>query len=253
MLTVGSLFSGIGGLDLGLERAGMEIIWQSEIDPYPSQILAKHWPKVPNYGDIKRIEWANLVRPNVICGGYPCQPFSLAGNRAGTDDPRHLWPWVREAIRELRPDYAILENVRGHLSMGFGAVMGDLADLGYDAEWQLLPASGLGAPHERQRVIIVAYPNDARGGTPRGILNGFWTAFIEGREEFPLNGFSGHRTPQKLKHWKPGTGWRTEPQLGRMAHGVSHRMDRIKSLGNAVVPEVAEFVGRLVVNDYLYN
>jgi DNA (cytosine-5)-methyltransferase 1 len=107
-LTVGSLFSGIGGLDLGLERAGMNVIWQSEIDPYASRVLKKHWPEVPNYGDIKTINWGDIVRPDVICGGYPCQPFSTAGKRKGTDDPRHLWPWVRQAISELRPRYAIL-------------------------------------------------------------------------------------------------------------------------------------------------
>jgi DNA (cytosine-5)-methyltransferase 1 len=101
VLTVGSLFSGIGGLDLGLERAGMEVIWQSEIDPYASKVLAKHWPKVPNYGDIKTINWGDVVRPDVICGGYPCQPSQQQARRNGSDDPRHLWPWVREAISEL--------------------------------------------------------------------------------------------------------------------------------------------------------
>jgi len=124
-LTVGSLFSGIGGLDLGLERAGMNVIWQSEIDPYASRVLAKHWPEVPNHGNIKNIRWGEIVSPDVICGGYPCQPFSTAGKRQGTDDPRHLWPWVREAISELRPRYAILENVRGHVSLGLSTVLGE--------------------------------------------------------------------------------------------------------------------------------
>ena len=130
MLTVGSLFSGIGGLDLGLERAGMQVIWQSEIDPYACKVLSKHWPKVPNHGDIKAINWGNIVRPDVICGGYPCQPFSTAGKRNGADDPRHLWPWVREAISQLRPKYAILENVRGHITLGLSEVLGDLASNG---------------------------------------------------------------------------------------------------------------------------
>lgn len=165
MLTIGSLFSGIGGLDLGLERAGMEVIWQSEIDPYGCRVLKKHWPAVVNHGNIKEINWGNVVRPDIICGGYPCQPFSTAGKRNGTDDPRHLWPWVREAISELRPKYAILENVRGHVSLGLNVVLGEMASIGYDAEWQIVSAASVGAPHRRDRVIIVAYPN---GETPQG-------------------------------------------------------------------------------------
>ena len=161
-LTVGSLFSGIGGLDLGLERAGMEVIWQSEIDPYGCRVLKKHWPEVVNHGNIKEIKWGDVVRPDIICGGYPCQPFSTAGKRNGTDDPRHLWPWVREAISELRPKYAILENVRGHVSLGLNVVLGEMASIGYDAEWQIVSAASVGAPHRRDRVIIVAYPNGGR-------------------------------------------------------------------------------------------
>jgi DNA (cytosine-5)-methyltransferase 1 len=141
-LTVGSLFSGIGGLDLGLERAGMEVIWQSEIDPYCNKVLKKHWPEVINHGNIKDIDWGTVKRPDIVCGGYPCQPFSTAGKRKGTDDPRHLWPWVRDAISALRPKYAILENVRGHLSMGGLQVIGELAEIGYDAEWRVVSAAG---------------------------------------------------------------------------------------------------------------
>ena len=161
-LTVGSLFSGIGGLDLGLERAGMRVIWQSEIDPYATRVLAKHWPEVPNLGDIKRINFADVVRPDVICGGYPCQPFSTAGKRQGEEDPRHLWPWVREAIRVLRPRYAILENVRGHLSLGGTTVISEIAALGYSAEWRIVSAASVGANHRRDRVVIVAYTDSSR-------------------------------------------------------------------------------------------
>jgi DNA (cytosine-5)-methyltransferase 1 len=160
-LTVGSLFSGIGGLDLGLERAGMKVIWQSEIDPYACKVLKKHWPEVPNHGDIKQIDWRAVEPVDVICGGYPCQPFSLAGQRKGTDDPRHLWPWVRTAISELRPRYAILENVRGHLTMGGTQVIGELAEIGYDAEWRVVSAAGWVRPIRRERIIIiVAYPTE---------------------------------------------------------------------------------------------
>jgi DNA (cytosine-5)-methyltransferase 1 len=145
MLTVGSLFSGIGGLDLGLERAGMTVKWQSEIDPYACRVLKKHWPHVPNLGNIKEINWKEVEKVDVICGGYPCQPFSTAGKRNGEEDPRHLWPWVREAISELRPQYAILENVRGHLSLGGLSVIGELASIGYDAEWRVISAASVGA------------------------------------------------------------------------------------------------------------
>ena len=145
-LTVGSLFSGIGGLDLGLERAGMRVIWQSEIDPYASRVLAKHWPTVPNLGDITKVDWDHVERPDLVCGGYPCQPFSLAGTRQGESDPRHLWPHMRDAIRRLRPRWALLENVPGHLSLGFGRVLGDLADFGYDCEWDCIPAAACRCP-----------------------------------------------------------------------------------------------------------
>ncbi len=168
-MRVGSLFSGIGGLDLGLERAGMEVIWQSEIDAYASRVLAKHWPHVPNLGDVKTIDWSTVERPDLICGGYPCQPFSLAGGRKGTDDPRHLWPYFADALRVLRPEWALLENVPGHLSLGFGDVQSDLAELGYDTEWECIPAAAVGAPHLRWRIFVVAH---AQGHSRRGVARG---------------------------------------------------------------------------------
>ena len=181
-LTVGSLFSGIGGLDLGLERAGMEVIWQSEIDPYACKVLSKHWPEVVNHGNIKEINWQEVERPDVICGGYPCQPFSTAGKRRGEEDPRHLWPWVREAISQLRPRYAILENVRGHLSMGGLSVIAELATIGYDAEWRVVSAASVGANHRRDRIVIVAYPNNTGNRTPRCNTDADGTAFEQGRQ-----------------------------------------------------------------------
>jgi len=239
-LTVGSLFSGIGGLDLGLERAGMKVIWQAEIDLYCNKVLKKHWPEVPNHGNIKDIKWGTVERPNVICGGYPCQPFSTAGKRHGTDDPRHLWPWVRTAISELRPDYAILENVPGHLTLGGTAVIGDLAKIGYDAEWRVISAAGLGAPHKRNRLIIVAYPNGCKLGyfnnsRSNTATNDKWPKiFVANSSSRSTSGTNSH--------------WTLEPNVGRVANGVSDRVDKLKGLGNAVVPQVAEYVGRLIVN-----
>ena len=326
-LTVGSLFSGIGGLDLGLERAGMKVIWQSEINPYANQVLAKHWPTIPNYGDIKNIDWTQLERPDVISGGYPCQPFSQAGHRKGEEDPRHLWPWVRDAISALRPRYAIMENVRGHLSLGGTTVLADLAAIGYDAEWDIISAQSVGANHRRDRIFIVAYPNgsnsaDGRqrenvpredpsggddrsgsgsdfgevsvGGTGQGAGNVAYPSrqFGDGVNDHPGNSarpetppeFRNRRRSQNVAYpnntWNDdgdtggeraqvlterrrvfnetiassraeqyGLNWVSEPDVGRVADGVPRRVDRLKCLGNAVVPQVAEYVGRLVMED----
>ena len=288
-LTVGSLFSGIGGIDLGLERAGHKVIWQSEIDPYACKVLQKHWPKVTNHGDIKKIDWATVERPDIICGGYPCQPFSTAGKRQGANDPRHLWPWVRQAISEVRPRYAMLENVRGHLSLGGVQVVGELAKIGYDAEWRIISAAGVGAPHRRDRIIIVAYPNSAprqqqrkrqvsKSNTQRrskdvadtngerleaqrakqqttGLGRGSKTVANTDSEGLNSNGqpvrqattypvFSSRDTHTRRHNF--AAFWETEPNVGRMAHGVSNRVDRLRGLGNAVMPQVAELVGRLI-------
>ncbi len=274
MLTVGSLFSGIGGLDLGLERAGMKIIWQSEIDPYCNKVLKKHWPEVPNYGNIKEIDWSRVPRPDVICGGYPCQPFSTAGKRRGTDDPRHLWPWVRDAISNLRPRYAILENVRGHLSMGGLQVIGELAEVGYNAEWRVVSAAGMGAPHRRDRIIIVAYPNNTGKRTPGGNMEqqgetgstqrgNSWNEL--GRRGANVADTNSGRREQcqpetKPLSWTSGSSkrdyanwWQVEPDVGRVVNGVSARVDRLRGLGNAVVPQVAEYIGRLVMAAELNN
>lgn len=232
-LTVGSLFSGIGGLDLGLERAGMKVIWQSEIDEYASKVLAKHWPGVPNHGDIKKIRWSDVQPVDVICGGYPCQPFSLAGKRAGTEDPRHLWPYVRDAISELQPRYAILENVRGHLSMGGTTVIGDLAAIGYNAEWRVISAASVGAHHRRDRLFIVAYPVGTSVEEPQVVVAQTRLQAQHGR----------NATRNGIPEWPTN-----EPCLVGMAYGVSEWVDRSKALGNAVVPQVAEVIGRMVMS-----
>lgn len=155
-MRIGSLFSGYGGLDMALDG---DLAWYSEIEPAACTVLAAHHPGVPNLGDVKGVDWSQVEPVDVITGGYPCQPFSNAGMRKGKDDPRHLWPYVADAIGALRPRYAVLENVRGHLSLGLADVIGDLAGLGYDAQWGVVRASDAGAAHNRARVFIVAYPN----------------------------------------------------------------------------------------------
>lgn len=159
MLTVGSLFSGIGGIDLGLERAGMKVRWQVEIDEWCRAVLAKHWPDVERFADVKEVGAHNLAYVDVIAGGFPCQDLSYAGKGAGLAGERSgLWYEYARIVRELRPRYVLVENVPGLLARGMGVVLGDLAACGYDAEWDCIPAAAVGAPHRRDRVWIIAYP-----------------------------------------------------------------------------------------------
>jgi DNA (cytosine-5)-methyltransferase 1 len=166
-LRVGSLFTGYGGLDIAV---GGDLAWYAEIEPAACQVLAHHYPGVVNLGDITAIDWADVEHVDVITGGYPCQPFSHAGNRKGKNDVRHLWPNVLDAIRAIRPRYAIMENVSGHLTLGFADVLADLAEIGWSCEWGTYRASDVGAPHRRERIFIVAInpDNDGRSATERG-------------------------------------------------------------------------------------
>ena len=138
-----------------------EMVWCAEVDKYASQLIKERFNK-PNHGDIKAINWDEVEPIDVLTAGYPCQPFSHAGYRKGTDDERHLWPYIKEAISSLRPGYVVLENVRGHLSLGFDQVLLDLTEIGYDACWQIVRASDVGAPHQRARLFILAYPISSR-------------------------------------------------------------------------------------------
>ncbi len=158
-MKVGSLFTGYGGLDIAV---GGDLAWYAEIEPAACQVLAHHYPNVPNLGDITKIDWSQVEPVDVITGGYPCQPFSHAGNRKGKNDVRHLWPNVLDAIRAIRPRYAIMENVSGHLTLGFADVLADLAEIGWACEWGTYRASDVGAPHRRERIFIVAHTESQR-------------------------------------------------------------------------------------------
>lgn len=170
-LTALSLFSGIGGMDLGFEQEGFDIRGQVEIDPLCSAVLARHWPNVPRHNDVRTFDWwhNSLGSPpfDVIFGGFPCQPFSHAGARRGTDDDRWLWPYFYDAIRLVEPRYVVIENVPGLRTISNGSVfkriLWDLADSGYDAVWSCVSASSLGYPHERLRIFVVAYPHGVLG------------------------------------------------------------------------------------------
>jgi DNA (cytosine-5)-methyltransferase 1 len=154
----GSLFTGIGGMDKGLEDAGWECAFQIEINPYCTAILEKHWPNVPRFGDITEVDWNEVPAVDLLAGGFPCQPVSYAGKGKAQADHRWLWPHFARAIRALRPRLVLVENVPGLRGRGLDVVLGDLATIGYDAEWHCIPAAALGAPHRRDRVWIVAYP-----------------------------------------------------------------------------------------------
>jgi DNA (cytosine-5)-methyltransferase 1 len=271
MPTVGSLFSGIGGLDLGLERAGFDVIWQCENDPYCRQVLATHWPDVPCHEDARTLS-ADTARPDLICGGFPCQPVSYAGSRLGAEDERWLWPAFARAIRLLRPRLALVENVSGLLSRGMGDVLGDLADLGYDTEWDRVAASDVGAPHRRQRVFIVAYADRRRRSEWAGDISEATRRHESAHSSAAAASYSDSAGRQALSQRNrqalavfdsPPLGadldrrdsarrhdWEIEPDVGRMADGVPARMDRLRTLGNAVVPQVAEAIGRRIVRRF---
>lgn len=245
MMTFGSLFAGIGGIDLGLERAGMVCKWQVEIDERCRRVLDKHWPNVPKHRDVRLVSAWNLEAVDVIAGGFPCQPHSQAGKRRASADERDLWPEFRRLIHELRPGWVLAENVPGLLSSDagrfFGGVLRDLAQLRYDAEWSLLSACTLGAPHTRERVFLMAYSREVAGLGWRQ-RKGSRTS-VEGLCA-PIRGahnVEAHRFDQ-ISGW-----WAAQPSVGRVADGVSARMDRIGLIGNAVVPQVAEFIGRCIL------
>jgi DNA (cytosine-5)-methyltransferase 1 len=310
----GSLFSGIGGLDLGLERAGMECAWQVENDPFCQTVLAHHWPDVPGFNDVHEVGKENLDTVDLIAGGFPCQPVSQAGRRKGQNDERWLWPEFARIVGELRPRWVLAENVPALASKGLADVLADLATLGYDAEWELVSAASVGAPHLRERIFIVAYPNSERptergvhegegeqgvpdlagsgglgagssgqgnlgehsrlSGPARGDVEDADGRTVESRrrgrgapeaserataedvadaEELAKRAGLREDEPTALRWRRPGDGgspggyWTPEPDVGRVAHGVPNRLDRLRALGNGVVPQVAEYVGYLIM------
>ena len=358
-MTFGELFAGIGGFSLGLERAGMECKWQVEIDPYATAVLKKHWPEVPKHDDVRTFPPQGDYSVDLICGGFPCQDISVAGKGAGLAGARSgLWHEFARIIGEIRPRYVLVENVAALLARGMGTVLGDLSTLGYDAEWHVVPASAVGAPHRRERVWIIAFRNsdsereagdgisDAKHGravpaqarrqparlccecdVPDAI--GVWDAVRgdgspcsqgvaerrgdagrserdsgprcagqagqgscdvanaegigrraglcqddaeqDGHQSGDRCGYvadaSGGRPQgnrpardevarESLGSWLAAHGsgdgvngwWSVEPDVGRVAHGVPSRVDRLRCLGNAVVPQVVEVIGRAILD-----
>lgn len=319
-MKVGSLFAGIGGFDLGLERAGFTIKWQVEIDPYCNRVLAKHWPTVPRYGDIRAMDWGTVEPVDVLCGGFPCQDISLAGKGAGLSGARSgLWSEYVKAIDALTPRYILIENVAALRSRGLDQVLREIAALGYDAEWHCIPASAVGAPHRRDRVWIVAYATRILEG--RQEQRPVRERIREGRESIAVadtisqqndtergsselgrdamgrdrqapqrdNREAGQYAPhgcredvadtqregsqgQRPEHELCGLSrqikiswdswWESEPAVCELADGVSaglvryagrvatkvpNRVQKLKGLGNAIVPQIAEALGRMIL------
>ena len=235
------LFAGIGGIGLGLERTGgFQVHWQVEIEPYSQKVLQKHWPDAYLHDDIKTFPPADLhCDADVIAGGFPCQDISTAGRGEGLDGDRSgLFFEVVRIAKEIKPRWILLENVAALLIRGLDRVLIALAEIGYDAQWHCLPAAALGAPHRRDRVFIVADTNSIRqSGSGESVQSIRAKAF----ENWKTSQFRPKRFESQ---------WETEPGMGRVVDGVScgvDRSERLKCLGNAVVPQVAQVMGEYIL------
>ncbi len=253
-MTFGSLFAGIGGMDLGLERAGMQCRWQVEIDPFCTNVLEKHWPEVKRYGDIRGVDGAELERVDLLVGGFPCQDLSVAGKRAGIDGERSgLWAEFARLIGELRPRYVLVENVSGLLANEpMRRVLGDLSALGFDAEWDSVPAAAVGAPHIRERIWIFAHTRQG-GGLLQGRAHGEHLSFLRqgsdrtkgvGSKDWKLIALVSGIRERSASDW-----WTRQSRVARTINGVPKELvqGRNGALGNAVVPQVAQWIGERIM------
>jgi len=303
------LFSGIGGFSHGLDKVGFKTVAFCEMDKYCKLVLQKHWKGVKIYNDVKELKGEEIIKEHgtidIVVGGFPCQPFSIAGARKGTDDNRHLWPEMFRIIKELKPRWVIGENVRGIVSiqngMVFENVCTDLEGEGYEVRAFNIPAAGVGAPHKRERIWIVANSRrtlrqgselegenadeskqenadqyqrssststDNVADTHTRLSNGSIEEVQSGRQTFDTSsqrtdvaytysqrqqeqcgtesvqkeGNESQRGSSQARH----TGWESEPDVGRVAHGLSGRVHRLKALGNSIVPKIAEEIGRAI-------
>lgn len=268
-LVIGSLFSGIGGLELGLEWAGLgPVAWQVELDPWCRGVLAMHWPAAARHADVRRVGARNLQPVEVICGGFPCQDVSIAGKNAGLAGARSgLWREYLRIVGELRPRVVVVENVPALVSRGLDRVAADLDGIGYRVEARVIAAADVGAPHRRERLFVlgsrVADPDGERvrdleqrepGGLARGLRDRgqgepFDRGARGGRHPEPGVGRGAHGVPRGLDRWpaRPGD----PPALREPARAVSAssptRARRVAALGNAVVPQVSALVGERVL------
>lgn len=291
------LFSGIGGFALAARWVGWETIGFCEIDPYCQRVLRKHWPGVPIYEDVRELDDRTVGHVDIITGGYPCQPFSVAGKRRGETDDRHLWSEAYRLVREIEPTWVVFENVAGHITMGLDEVLADLERLSYTWEAFVIPACAVDAQHRRDRIWIVGNTddkgqpdrpiNDETSGVPKAVAD---TKHIkrqnavqdgcdislggetetedriqgsgkiagcgsiladsdsQGLQERPINsGMAGAKNGRSERQASAiHGGWAAEPAVGRVVDGLPGRVDRIRSLGNAIVPQVAEMIFRAI-------
>ncbi len=335
-MNVLDLFSGVGGFSLGFEAAGMQTVAFCEIESYCQTILRERWPGVPIHDDVRKLDGAKYRgTADVVCGGYPCQPFSMAGRRAGAEDERHLWPEMLRVIRGCRPRWVVAENVAGHITLGFDEVAASLEAEGFTVWPFVLPACAVGAPHRRDRLWIVAHATGERkqretgdvfetnGRSQRemsrqsdgasvvahakreglhkrrkrdgacGKMRQFRRICGDGLSSWnrqkatPLadsprlqSGRQKQRaerkrvrsgrqqiaapvadadSPGRLQQWRAFPAfpellapqcsgwWESEPAVGRVAHGIPHRVDRLRALGNAIVPQIAAIIGQAIM------
>ncbi|MBT7443247.1 MAG: DNA cytosine methyltransferase [Methylococcales bacterium] len=287
-MRVFDLFSGIGGFSLGLERAGMTTVGFCEIEKYPVSILRKHWPDVPIFNDIKRLDSHEVLQQigqvDLICGGFPCQPFSVAGKQRGETDDRHLWPYMLRLIAEIRPRWVIAENVAGFIPMGLDSVLSSLEAEGYETQSFVIPACAVGGIHRRNRVWIVAHtqyhgltPGQEQGGDGKAVCNNpqrqncteqsegvCAAAFVANTQCTRLEGqpWSEDNARKRENAAGPSTQSRTpffhsegfrplelpaQPPVCHRDDGLPNRVARLKALGNAVVPQIPELIGRAIL------
>jgi DNA (cytosine-5)-methyltransferase 1 len=244
-----SLFSGGGLGDYGLELAGMEIVGQVEIDEYCQKILKLRWPDVPKWKEIREFKGDEVKGVDLVAGGFPCKNISSAGDKEGiTGKESWLWKEMLRVIRVVRPRYTFVENVSALLNRGMDEVLGDLASIGFDAEWEMLPAYAFGAPHRRFRVWIIGYPNDK--GEPTGPINDEAPWLQKTIPHHPSKRLErdagaiiqGHGYRPAMCNW-----WSSEPSVDRVDDGTPRRMDRLKLLGNGQVPQVVEWIARRIL------
>ena len=301
-LKILDLFSGIGGFSLGLEATGgFETAAFCDIDPYCRSVLKKHWPNVPIFEDIRKLKGTDIGTVDIITGGYPCQPFSVAGKQKGVEDKRHLWQEYFRLIKECRPTWVIGENVSGHIKLGLDSVIEDLESEGYATRTFSISASSIGANHKRERIWIVANSHNTRNRTPqydckqkqsknkqewkehsqykfsgqsKNVANAYGVNDAVGRVDRTIqetggsgsidergsgtnaNGFSQSSKNETLDSKKQFTNqnyWKTEPNVGRVVNGVPHRVDRLKALGNSLVPQIPFYIGQTILRTYENN
>lgn len=265
------LCSGIGGFALGFEWAGLSRpVLFCDIEPWCRQVLQKHWPDVSIHSDVKELASDPerfIPDCDILTAGYPCQPFSSAGKRQGEQDDRHIWPYIRKIVAHKRPTWTVFENVYGHVSLGLDTVLADLEAEGYATRPFIVPACGVGAPHRRDRVWIVAHTESVgvQGLRPSGEQEPHTYAGQEVSvrssedvaDSVSKRAQGGTARRQDAENaWQSSRGtsewnWDAEPNVGRVANGVSRRVDRLKGLGNAIVPQIAQQIGTAIRTTYV--